>query len=42
MIQDPSIAPEVAAQVREIAAGCRHMPVCLDSNHTHARVLAEL
>jgi cephalosporin hydroxylase len=42
MIQDLSIAPKVAAQVRKIAAGYLHMLVCLDSNHTDARVLAEL
>ncbi|MFZ1179570.1 MAG: CmcI family methyltransferase [Mycobacterium sp.] len=42
MIQGSSIAPEVVAQVREIAAGDQHVLVCLDSNHTHAHVLAEL
>ena len=42
MIQGSSIAPEVVAQVREIAAGYQHVLVCLDSNHTHAHVLAEL
>jgi cephalosporin hydroxylase len=42
MIQGSSIAPEVVAQVREIAAGYQQVLVCLDSNHTHAHVLAEL
>jgi cephalosporin hydroxylase len=42
MIQGSSVAPEVVAQVHEIAAGYRHALVCLDSNHTHAHVLAEL
>ena len=42
MIQGSSIAPEVVAQVREIAAGYERVLVCLDSNHTHAHVLAEL
>lgn len=42
MIQGSSVAPEVVAQVREIAAGYRRVLVCLDSNHTHAHVLAEL
>lgn len=42
MIQGSSIAPEVVGQVREIAAGYRRVLVCLDSNHTHGHVLAEL
>lgn len=42
MIQGSSIAPEVVAQVREIAAGYQRVLVCLDSNHTHAHVLAEV
>ena len=42
MIQGSSIAPEVVAQVRDIAAGYQHVLVCLDSHHTHAHVLAEL
>jgi cephalosporin hydroxylase len=42
MIQGSSIAPEVVVQVREIAAGYQNVLVCLDSNHTHAHVLAEL
>ena len=42
MIQGSSIAPEVVAQVHERAAGKRRVLVSLDSNHTHAHVLAEL
>jgi cephalosporin hydroxylase len=42
MIQGSSIAPEVVAQVHEIAADYQRVVVCLDSNHTHAHVLAEL
>jgi cephalosporin hydroxylase len=42
MIQGSSIAREVVAQVREIAAGYERVLVCLDSNHTHAHVAAEL
>jgi cephalosporin hydroxylase len=42
MIQGSSIAPETVAQVREVAAGYQRVLVCLDSNHTHAHVLAEL
>jgi cephalosporin hydroxylase len=42
MIQGSSIAPEVVTQVRAIAADYRRVLVCLDSNHTHDHVLAEL
>ncbi|KUI10549.1 cephalosporin hydroxylase [Mycolicibacterium acapulense] len=42
MIEGSSIAPDVVAQVHEIAAGYQRVLVCLDSNHTHAHVLAEL
>jgi cephalosporin hydroxylase len=42
MIQGSSIAPDVVAQVRNVAAGYRRVLVCLDSNHTHEHVLAEL
>lgn len=42
MIQGSSIAPEVVAQVRAKAAGKQRILVCLDSNHTHDHVLAEL
>ena len=42
MIQGSSIAPEVTTQVRERAKGCGSVLVCLDSNHTHDHVFAEL
>jgi cephalosporin hydroxylase len=42
MIEGSSIAPEVVAQAHEIAAGYQRVLVCLDSNHTHEHVLAEL
>lgn len=42
MIQGSSIAPEVIEQVHQVAAGYQRILVCLDSNHTHDHVLAEL
>lgn len=42
MIQGSSIAPEVIARVHEIAKNYTKILVCLDSNHTHEHVLAEL
>jgi cephalosporin hydroxylase len=42
MIQGSSIASETIAQVHEYAKGYEHILVCLDSNHTHEHVLAEL
>ena len=42
MIQGSSVAPEVIAQVQAAAAGKQRVLVSLDSNHTHAHVLAEL
>jgi cephalosporin hydroxylase len=42
MIQGSSIAPEIIAQVSATAANFNKVLVCLDSNHTHAHVLAEL
>jgi len=42
MIQGSSIAPEVVDQVKDIAKGYQCILVCLDSNHTHDHVLAEL
>jgi cephalosporin hydroxylase len=42
MIQGSSIAPEIITQVHEIAIGYERVLVCLDSNHTHEHVLAEL
>lgn len=42
MIQGSSIAPDVIEQVKAKAAGRERVLVCLDSNHTHDHVLAEL
>lgn len=42
MIQGSSTAPDVVAQVQAAAEGQEHVLVCLDSNHTHEHVLAEL
>jgi cephalosporin hydroxylase len=42
MIQGSSIDPEIIAQVKAKAAGKARILVCLDSNHTHEHVLAEL
>lgn len=42
MIQGSSIAPEIIEQVHQAAAGRQRVLVCLDSNHTHEHVLAEL
>jgi cephalosporin hydroxylase len=42
MIEGSSIAPEIISQVHERARGRERILVCLDSNHTHDHVLAEL
>lgn len=42
MIEGSSIAPEVVEQVREASLWKQTVLVCLDSNHTHDHVLAEL
>ncbi len=42
MIQGSSIAPEVIEQVKSVAKNYQRVLVCLDSNHTHDHVLAEL
>lgn len=42
MIQGSSIDPEIIDRVHRIAADHSRVLVCLDSNHTHAHVLAEL
>lgn len=42
MIQGSSIAEDVVADVRKRAEGYKKVLVCLDSNHTHEHVLAEL
>jgi cephalosporin hydroxylase len=41
-IQGSSIAPAIVAQVRAMAADYQRILVCLDSNHTHEHVYAEL
>jgi cephalosporin hydroxylase len=42
MIEGSSIAPEIVAAIRAHTVGRRSVLVCLDSNHTHDHVLAEL
>jgi cephalosporin hydroxylase len=42
MIEGSSIAPDVIDQVRTAARGKERVLVCLDSNHTHEHVFAEL
>jgi cephalosporin hydroxylase len=42
MIEGSSIAADTIAAVRQLASPYRNILVCLDSNHTHAHVLAEL
>ena len=42
MIQGSSIAADIIAQVHAVAAKYARVLVCLDSNHTHDHVLAEL
>jgi cephalosporin hydroxylase len=42
MIEGSSIAPDIITQVYAKAQGKKRVLVCLDSNHTHDHVLAEL
>ena len=42
MVQGSSIDPAIIAQVHAMATGYQRVLVCLDSNHTHEHVLAEL
>ena len=42
MIEGSSIAPEIVQEVRQIASNYSRILVCLDSNHTHDHVIAEL
>lgn len=42
MIEGSSIAPEIIAQVKDKAKGKKRILICMDSNHTHDHVLAEL
>lgn len=42
MFQGSSIDPALVQQVKQAASGYQRVLVCLDSNHTHEHVLAEL
>lgn len=42
MIQGSSISGDIITKVKAIAANYNNILVCLDSNHTHVHVLAEL
>jgi len=42
MIQGSSVDADIVAQVKDIAKGYKRVLVCLDSNHTHEHVRAEL
>lgn len=42
LIQGSSIDADIVEQVRALTIGCSRILVCLDSNHTHEHVLAEL
>lgn len=42
MLEGSSVAEEIVQQVKAIAKGKKQVMVCLDSNHTHDHVLAEL
>jgi cephalosporin hydroxylase len=42
MIEGSSIAPDIIAQVKAVAASYNRILVCLDSMHTHDHVLSEL
>jgi cephalosporin hydroxylase len=42
MLQGSSVAPEIVAEVKKLALNYKRVLVCLDSNHTHEHVLAEL
>ena len=42
MIQGSSISPDIIAEVKRISQGYNRILICLDSNHTHEHVLAEL
>ncbi|RNF84265.1 cephalosporin hydroxylase family protein [Montanilutibacter psychrotolerans] len=42
MLQGSSVAPDIVAQVAQAAQRHERVMVCLDSNHSHEHVLAEL
>ena len=42
LIQGSSVSPDIVAEVKARTVGKERVMVCLDSNHTHEHVLAEL
>jgi cephalosporin hydroxylase len=42
MVQGSSIDPSIVGQVHDLVGDAKRILVCLDSNHTHEHVLAEL
>lgn len=42
LIEGSSVHPEIIKQVRDLSASADRVLVCLDSNHTHEHVMAEL
>lgn len=42
MLEGSSVSTNIITQIEEIAKGYQRILVCLDSNHTHEHVLAEL
>lgn len=42
MVEGSSIADDIVQQVRDLVGDAKRVLVCLDSNHTHDHVLAEL
>ena len=42
MIEGSSVSSDIVAQVKEVAKNYKNILICLDSNHTHEHVLAEL
>jgi cephalosporin hydroxylase len=42
MFEGSSVSPDIVEKVQKIASGKKSVLVCLDSNHTHEHVLAEL
>jgi cephalosporin hydroxylase len=42
LLEGSSVAPEMISKVKEKANGKKRVLICMDSNHTHDHVLAEL
>jgi cephalosporin hydroxylase len=42
MLEGSSVSPDIVERVKQVASGYKRVLVCLDSNHTHEHVLAEL